>query len=302
MSGQVLKRIAVALGVLLVLWGLSTVFAHRSDSVRGSLRLPTISDSTRDTILIAHGRDTTLLVQVSPSVWTANGHPAAPGSENDLVRAMRDSSPRDIASMSRGSFGLMGVDTNAWTLRVGSAAHSRFTLVVGNQGPDYNTGYVRLAQSDTVYLWRGSLPELVRRAPDSWRDHVIAMVPAESIQTIAVGRGAKVYTLRRVSRGWTVGAAPADSTKVANLLAQLRTLRAQGFGTPAALDSLARQKKRSRRSIVIRGKGPKPLLALTLDSAATGFWTTKAGDPTIFRLDNWQASQITPVGDSLTRH
>lgn len=301
MSGVMLKRIALVLGVLLVLWGLSALFAHRSDSMRGSLRLPVVPDSTRDTIVIAHGRDTTRLVQVSPDVWTANGHPGAPGTEHDLVRAMRDSSPRDVASISRGSFGLMGVDSTAWTLRVGPAGHPRFTLVVGSQGPDYNSGYVRLAQSDTVYLWRGSLPGLVRRAPDSWRDHLIGIVPAESIQTIAVSRGGKSYTLRRVSRGWTVGAARADSAKVATLLAQFRTLQAQGFGAPASLDSLAHQKKRARRTVVISGKGPKPLLSLTLDSAAAGFWTTKAGDPTIFRLDNWQANQITPSGDSLTR-
>jgi hypothetical protein len=289
--------------VLLVLWGLSALLGHRSDRLSGSLALPRLPATTTDTITITHGRDTVRLTQVSAGVWTANGHPATPAAGSDLVRAIADSTPPEVAAVSRSSFSRMGVDSAAWILRVGPAAHPRFTLLVGAQGDQFGTGYVRLAQSDTVYLWRGNLPSLVRRAPDAWRDHHVASIPADSIQAIEVTQHGTHYAVRRKGNGWTVGGAPADSAKIKVLLAQFANLSAQGFGSEHLADSLARSGKRVQRTVTVRGKGATPLLALTLDSAAGSFWGTRAGDPTVYRFENWQIRQLTPAGDSLrARH
>ncbi|HWZ29050.1 MAG TPA: DUF4340 domain-containing protein [Gemmatimonadales bacterium] len=303
MNALQLRRLALVVGALLVLWGLSTLLGHGSDRVTGSLALPRLPTTTTDTFTVAHGADTVRLVQVSAGVWTANGHPATPGSGSDLLRALGDSATPEVAALNRSSFGRMGVDSAAFVLRVGPAAHPRFTLLVGAQAEEYGSGYVRLAQSDTVYLWRGNLPSLVRRPADVWRDHHIVSIPADSIQSIAVTQHGKHYAVRRSALGWTVGGAPADTMKVKVLLAQFANLSAQGFGGDRTGDSLAHAKKRVQRTVTVQGKGATPLLALTLDSAAGSFWGTRTGDPTVYRLDNWQVIQLTPAGDSLrTRH
>ena len=303
MSALHLRRLALIVAALLVLWGLSALLGHRSDQLRGSLVLPSLPATITDTITISHGRDTVALVQGSPRVWTANGHPATPGSGSDLLRAIGDTAPRDVASISASSFGRMCVDSTAWTLRVGPAAHPRFTLLVGTQGDEYGTGYVRLAHSDTVYQWRGALPSLVRRPLDGWRDHHLVSIPADSIQSIEVTQHGKRYAVRREANGWTVGAARADTLKIKVLLAQFANLSVQGFGGPATADSLAHAKHRVQRTVTVRGKSATPLLALTLDSAAGAFWVTRPGDPDVYRLANWQVVQLTPAGDSLvTRH
>lgn len=303
MSATQLRRLALAVGVLLVLWGLSTLLGHRSDRLGGSLGLPRLSSTTTDTVTIVHGTDTVRLVQGPPGVWTVNGHRASPGAGSDLLRALGDSTPPEVAAISRSSFQRMGVDSGAWALRVGPLAHPRFTLLVGNPGEQYGTAYVRLAQSDTVYLWRGDLPSLVRRPPDAWRDHHVVSIPADSIDAIEVSRQGTRYAVRRAGKGWTIGAAPADTNKVKVLLAQFANLSAQGFGGDRTVDSLTRGKKRVQRSVTVRGKGAAPLLALTLDSAGGSFWGTRPGDGTVYRFDNWQVLQLTPVGDSLrARH
>lgn len=303
MSALHLRRLALVVGALLVLWGLSALLSHRSDQVNGSLGLPRLPGTTTDTVTILHGRDTVHLVQVSPGVFTVNGHPATPGAGADLLHAIGDSTPPEVAAVSRSSFGRMGVDSAAWILRVGPAAHPRFTLLVGIQGEQYGSGYVRMAQSDTVYLWRGNLPALVRRTPEAWRDHHITSIPADSIQAVEVTQHGKSYVVRRNGKVWTVGTAPADSAKVKVLLAQFANLSAQGFGGDHTADSLARANKPVRRTVTVRGRGAAPLLALTLDSAAGSFWGTRPGDPTVYRFDNWQIIQLTPAGDSLrARH
>jgi hypothetical protein len=237
-------------------------------------------------------------------VWTANGYPATPGYGSDLLRAIGDTAPREVAAVSASSFGRMGVDSTAWTLHVGPAAHPRLTLLIGTQGEEFNTGYVRLAASDTVYLWRGTLPSLVRRQAEAWRDHRLASIPADSIQSIAVTQHGKGYEVRREGKGWTVGTARADTLKVRVLLAQFANLSVQGFGVAAVADSLAHARKRVQRTVTVRGKGAQPLLTLTLDSAAAGsFWATRSGDHNLYRFDGWQVVQLTPPGDSLiTRH
>lgn len=302
MSSLQLRRLAVAVAVLLALWGVSALFSHRSDRLRGALAVPALPPTLTDTITLTHGHDTVRLAQVAPGVWTANGFPAAPGQGSELLKAIGDTAPRDIASISASSLSRLGLDSAAWTLRVGPLAHPRFALLVGHPGEEYGTAYVRLPTSDTAYVWRGTMPSLVRRKADIWRDHRIASVTPDSIQSVEIGLHGRRFSVERQGKGWVVGGGKADSSKVGILLAQFTSLDAQGFGGPHTADSLRRAGPRGRRTVTVRGKGRTPLLALTLDSAAGSFWATRPGDSVAYRIDNYQVIQLTPAADSLRAH
>ena len=300
MSGLQLRRLAVVVAVLLGLWGLSALLGHRSDQLRGALVVPVLPPTLKDTITIVHGRDTMRLAQVAPSVWTANGFPAAPGKGDELLKAIGDTAPRDIASISKTTLPRMGLDSlTAWTLRIGPANQPRFTLLIGKPGSEYGTAYVRVPGSDTAYLWRGTLPALVQRVTDIWRDHHIASVAPDSIQSLEITLHGKRFSVTRQGKGWTVDGQRADSTRVGVLLAQYRNLEAQGFGTP---DSLRGLPPRGHRVVTIRGRRSAPLLSLALDSTAGGFWATKSGDATVYRLAAYSVLQLTPAADSLRAH
>jgi len=297
MSRVELRRLAIVVVVLLGLWGASALFSHRSDRTRGSLVLPALPATLKDTITILHGRDTVRLAQISPNVWTANGFPAAPGKGTELLQAIGDTTPWDIASINRATLNRMGLDTlTAWRLRVGPAHQPRFTLLIGNPGEEYGTAYVRFPGSDTAYVWRGTLPALVQRVPDIWRDHHIASVAPDSIRSIEITRHGKRFAVARQGKGWTVDGQRADSSKIGILLAQYRNLEAQGFGTR---DSLRGVNPRGHRVITIRGAGPAPLLSLVLDSATGGFWAAKSGDSILYKLPDYSVLQLTPAADSL---
>ena len=302
MSSLHLRRLAIAVVVLLALWGLSALISHRSDKIRGSLVLPVLPPTLKDTIAIIHGRDTVRLAQVAPDVWTANGFPATPGKGTELLKAIGDTAPRDLASISASSFGRMGLDSTAWTLRVGPAAQPRFTLLIGKSGSEYGSAYVRLPKSDTAYLWRGTMPYLVQRTPDVWRDHRIATIAPDSIESIEIGLHGKRFTIERQAKGWTVAGQKADSLKMGVLLAQFRNLDAQGFGGPHTVDSLRRVKPRGQRTLTVHGKRGAALLWLTLDSASGSYWGTRARDSVAYRIENYQVFQLTPAADSLRAH
>lgn len=302
MSSLHLRRLAIVVAALLALWGLSALLSHRSDQVRGSLVLPVLPPTLKDTIAIIHGRDSVRLAQVAPSVWTANGFPASPGKGDELLKAIGDTSPRDVASISASSLGRMGLDSTAWTLRVGPVTQPRFTLLIGKTGPEYGTAYVRMPKSDTAYLWRGTMPYLVQRQVDIWRDHHIASIIPDSIESIDIGLHGRRFSVQRQVKGWTVAGQKADSAKMGILLTQFRNLDAQGFGGPHTVDSLRRTTQRGQRSVTVHGKRAAPLLTLTLDSAAGAFWGIRPGDSVAYRIDNYQVIQITPAADSLRAH
>lgn len=300
MSAKQLRVLVIALAALLALWGASRVFSHGSDVVTGSLSFPGVTSGTADSILITHDTDAVRLDR-SGEHWSVNGHPASLQEVQDFFLALHDSAAPEIAAVSPTSFERMGVDSAAaWHLQVMSGGHPVLRVLVGKSGPVSRTGYVRQAGSDTVFLWSGTLPTMVRRLEDPWRDHRIVAVPADSVHSFDVQRGRQHYSLELADGRWRFtgrGGALADSAKVVGLLKRFETLQASGFANDAQADSSRR--RRPRRSVTLRGAGDVVLARVTFDSTATGYWVQREGRPTVFHMDTWQVNSITPVDSTL---
>lgn len=293
MSARQLRLLVIALVGLLVLWGTSRLLSRGSDVVRGSLAFPGITAGSADSVVITHGADTVRLARAGER-WTMNGYPASLQAVQDLFLALRDSAPPEVAAISPTSFARMGVDsTGGWWVHVSGAGREALRLVIGGGGTEYGTGYLRRPGSDTVFLWRGRLPELVRRPAEQWRDHRIAAVIPDSVRRIAIERGARRYELSAEPHGWRLAQAAADSAKVAAFLGRFRDLEAAGFATPAQADSALHHAP--RRRVTLRGTSGGPLLALTIDSTASGYWVRREGDSTVYRMDSWNADPLTPA-------
>jgi hypothetical protein len=302
MSAKQLRFLLIALAALLVLWGASRLLSRGSDVVAGTLSLPAVTSGNADSVTVVHQADTIRLVRAGQR-WSVNGYRASSKAVEDLFLAFADTSPHEVAALSPSSFERMGVDSaGGWWLQVSGGGRAVLRLVVGKSGTEYQSGYVRRPESDTVFLWRGPMPTLVRRGLDEWRDHQIAAVPADSVHRIDVQRGRRAYSL--VARGghWyfgagTGGGAPADSGKVATLLGRFADLTVTQFATPAQADSSSR--RRPQRTVTLRGTGDSVLVQLSLDSAVTTYFVRRSGDPNVYRMDSWQANGITPIDTTL---
>jgi hypothetical protein len=302
MSGRTLARLAMLLGVLLLLWGGAALGRRRSDtpaSAADGFRLPAPAIATVDTVRIAKPADTVVLAR-RDTTWTVNGHPASRSAVGELFTALADTSGRpDLVAERPASHAGLGVDSTGGTwvrlLRRDSVVGE---FIAGHRSTDLDGGYFRLANQPRVYLVPGALAGLLERGADDWRDRRIAKLPTDSIATIQVQRGARGYKLSKGDKGWTLApAGPLDTAAVNRLREAFGEIDAAGFASPAQADS-ARFDRPERRVTLLRANGT-PLLRLAFDSTAQGFWVRGDSGTTVYRMEAWEVDRLAPADSTL---
>ena len=303
MSARTLGRLAMLLGVLLLLWGGAALTRNRrADAPAGSgggFRLPAPAATAVDTVRITRPSDSVVLAR-RDSAWTVNGHPASRTAVKDFFAALGDSAghPELVAERPASHAGL-GVDSAKGTrvrLIRGDSVVGDF--IAGQRSADMDGGYVRLAGRPEVYLVRGGLGGLLERGPDEWRDHRIATVPVDSVAAIQVQRGARSYKLARDAKGWTLSpGGAADTAAAARLRQAFGEIDAAGFAAPAQADS-ARFDRPERRVAALRADGT-PLIRLAFDSTGGGFWVRADSGGTVYRMDDWAVDRLAPADSTL---
>ncbi len=300
MNPRTLKRLAVALVVLVVAWAGLGLARHVGRDRAGRIALATFDPGVADGALIVHGADTLRFVRHGAG-WEVNGHPANEGFVTGMLHGLGDTAaPSELIAENPSSLRQMGLDSGqAWSVTALLGDRRLAALLVGHRGEAvYGSVYVRRPDASAAYLLTQSqLADVTDRQPDDWRDKTIAQVPPESVWTVAVRRGVRAYTLARGAAGWTLGRAAADSAAVASLLGQYHDLEAAGFATPAQADSA--RGARTSRQVTLAAKGGKPLLTLEMDSTPAGFWARRGGDSVIYRLDTWTVNQLAPADSTL---
>jgi len=298
MSAKQLVRIAVALAVLVVLWGAVEIFSRPSDTTAVRFDLPALSAPDVDTVKILRPADTLTLVRGEADRWTVNGYLAAGQAVSDLFRALKDTSLAELVAENRASHASLGVDSaTGKRLEFIKANRTLATVIVGNRGPGWQGVYVRRPSEDAVYLVRADLGNPVERQLEDWRDKQVAAVEPDSVREVRVQRPKGGYTLRRGDGGWSfAGGAKADSGEVRRMLEQYRTFFGDGFPTKAQEDSL--DFRRPHRRITLVGRSG-PLADLVFDSTASWWYVRRAEGGTVYRLGSWRLSQLVPSDSTL---
>jgi hypothetical protein len=301
MRSDQLRRLGIALVVLLVIWGgVSLLRGLRKDRPVGFV-VSHLKPEEVDTILVSRG-DTTIRLTRSGSSWRVNGYPTAENSVKEILDALADTSATsELVARSASSHARLGVDVvTGKRLVVKSGARELVRYVVGKRGSDWESGYVRRPGSDDVYLLKSRLADLTERRVDDWRDKRLAAVEADSVAELEVTRGRTGYLLERAGKLWKFkDGKETDSAAVAGLLGQFRNLSAAGFATRAQADSA--DFTRPERRVRLLAPGGRPLLALAIDSAGSNYWVRKDADSTVYRLDSWTADQLTPKDSTLRK-
>ncbi|MGE5232341.1 MAG: DUF4340 domain-containing protein [Deltaproteobacteria bacterium] len=299
MTPRNLRLLAVALGVLLLLWGAVAVASRNGRDTEQQLRLPPITPADVDTVTFAGARDTVVLARAGKA-WLVNGHPTDPQAIEELVTALgAASTPGDLVAENASSYAPLGMDSaSARHVRIVAHGKTVLDIITGKPGVVYGTGYLRRVVDPAVYLVRSALPRIAERGVDGWRDKRIAAVPGDSVSKIEIQRGAGRYTLRRRGAGWAlVPGGATDSMAVANFLRALADIRAAGFASPSQADSV-RFSPPTRRLRVL-GRNGAPRLSLVFDSTAAGLWARADSGGTVWRLEGWGVDQLTPADSTL---
>ncbi|HWP39249.1 MAG TPA: DUF4340 domain-containing protein [Gemmatimonadales bacterium] len=297
MTPRQLRQTAVALAVLVFLWGAVEIFSTDSDELTGDFALPSVGPADVDTVRLARPNDTLLLVKQDSMTWTVNGFDASTDAVKQLFDAVSKATVAELAAQSPASHGRMGVDSakgkRLTFVRGGEAVDE---LIVGERGPGWTGAYVRRPGQDDVYLVRGELPTVADKMLEDWRDKRIVSIEPDSVTEVRVERRRGPYTLRRVEHGWQIGTAAADTGEVRRMLDQWRNLQAAGFATKEQEDST--DFRRPDRKVTILGKRG-PLLELALDSAAYWWWGKKSDGKYVYRIESWRMDQLMPADSTL---
>ncbi len=298
MSAKQLWRIAIALGVLLFLWGLVEILGKGSDTTTARFDLPALTVADVDTVKIFRPADTLLLAKGEGDAWTVNGFRASSQAVADLFTALKDTGLAELVAQSPISHAQLGVDSATGKRVVFLKGNQDLlSLVVGGHGPGFEGVYARRPSEANVYLIRANLGNAVERQLEDWRDKQISAVNPDSVREIRVQCGKGSYALRLAEGGWRfTSGAKADSGAVRRMLEQYRNLLAGGFATGPQSDSLSF--KRPTRRVTLVGRSA-PLADLLFDSTATWWWVRKADGGTIYRLESWRLDQLFPADSSL---
>jgi len=300
MSAEFLRKVGIALGVLIVIWlGARLLRGSGRDSSTPFTPIK-LDRNAVDAISITNPSDTVLLVKHG-AAWTVNGYSAAKGSPDDLLAALADTAARgEVVAENATSHAQLGVDSaHAHKVVAKQGDRVLLTYLVGKRGPNYESAYLRLPGQAVVYQVKGRLVEFAEKKVDDWRDKQIVAVEPDSLTAVEVQRGKASYSLAKSGKEWKVNGGAADSAAVASLLNQFRHLEASGFASRAQMDSA--KFSPADRTIRLAGAGGRAVATLAFDSTANGFWVKRDTLSTIYRVDQYTGNQLAPADSTLKK-
>ena len=295
MTSKQLIRLASALGVLIIAWGVLALVRRPANDRGGSLALARVDTAAVDSIVLARGHDTTTVARAANKRWLAAGFAADSGAVQSFLIGLVDTArSTELVAEQRTSHARLGVDADSGeTVAVYAHGKPQLQLVSGKRTPDYSGVYVRTTTGDATYALHGALADPIARPLDDWRDKRIVAVVPESVVTIDVQRSGRSYGLRRAGAKWVfTSGRPADSSAVSTLLGDYRDVRASGFAsrTEAGAIDFGKPQRRAR----LLSKSSRVLADLVFDSTAAGDWVRADSSGAVFKLDSWLWGRLTP--------
>lgn len=300
MSLDQLKKLSIALGVLVVAWlGIEIIRDDPGDGFT-MFEIPDVTESSVDSVLFVRAVDRVRLARNPNGRWTVNGFRADSATVAGMFEDLLDDIKAELVAENSASHGRFTIgEDEARSVEIFQGGEAVVHLLVGKRGRDFQSVYLRWPGDDAVYVARTELGTFVDRPINDWRDKRIATVAADSVGQVEVTNARGTYLLARADSGqWSLDGESADSAAVVRLLNQFGSINASGFPSEAQMDSV--DLSNPDRRLVLRNRSNQLLWELAFDStAASGYWVRRNGDSTIFRLDRFRVDQLVPADSTL---
>jgi hypothetical protein len=290
MSDRTLKALVGALVVAVAAWLVTNLLSGGGGAIGASGAVVEVFDGVTpesvESIRLAGASGQVALSRVE-SGWSADGFDADSATVQRFLSSLATVEVGDLVATNPANHERMGVSADsAITLEMDAAGRSR-SVLVGKQGPRFETAYVRVPEEDEVYLLEGDLRVHVRRPLDDWRDKNVVRVDTSLVARIEVERNGEAYTVVRGSE--------AEQGRVRNILAELRAVLAAGFLTEG--DSLYALPQ-GASNIAYSGDG-SVLAEVTLGAGDGERWARTPGDSVVYRISSFRAGRLVPTLDEV---
>ncbi len=223
--------------VLLILGAVAIVLQGpaRRDRVREkALVFPDLDTKEVWSIRIRRPEGELLLSRREASGWVVGEaqHPADSEAVGNLLQGLVDLRETAVASTNPERQSLFKVDDEqGLTVRLASDEDRALAeFVVGSQGQDFFSGYLRLPGEDRVLLVSSNLKGVFGRSLEGWRDKEIVRVGRDEVTAVTIETDGVTLNLDRSAGGeWQVNGREADQKEVGDYLDRVASIRAVGF-------------------------------------------------------------------------
>ncbi len=298
MSEQTLKRILGALGILVVMWLISTLLAGRGgggatpDGGVAAL-LERLDEATVSAVRIVRPEQTVSL-QRSGDAWTVNGNVGDSSALTRLWNALVEAEVGGVVANNPGNHERMGLSADsALTVDFTLADGGMASLLVGKVGPIFPSGYVRLPDQDAVVVVSGDFRATLNQSVTDWRDKTILRVDTAAVIRLVLETDDGTHVVERSDTTWSVDGGPANASTIRSVLEELANFVAVGFVEDEEIFQ-----ENPRRATVLGAQGDT-LGAVVITGEAGTRHARTPGNDVVFEVASFRADRITPDIENL---
>ena len=293
MSTRRLKILLGVLGALVLAWVVARLVTGGGGVPSQPLALASESNVKLDSVVVATKTDTVRL-RAGAEGWTVNGAQAMPEAGESLSKALQEARIGQLVSRNPDNFERLGVadgEGHAVTFFGGGKPETKLILGESAGGPD--GAYVRRADEKAVYLLHGTLPNLLRRDVEDWRNKDIVSAARDDVGRIEFQYASDTFAVARDSTAWKLepGDAKARADEVNRVLGQLTSLRALGFAADSVADTLSWTD--AAGTVRLLGPDGASLAEVTfLKRADNGYYVRRSDKPTVYTVSQYTGDGV----------
>lgn len=292
MSRKTLKRIFGALGILVVMWLVSTLLSGRGGDGTPdggvAVLLERLDEATVSAVRIGHP-DQTVSLQRNGNAWTINGNVVDSLAMTRFWNALAEAEVGGVVANNPRNHERMGLSADSaltvdFTLVDGGMA----SLLLGKVGPIAPSGYVRLPDQDAVVVVSGDLRSTLNRSVTDWRDKTILRVDTAAVVRVVLETDEGTHVVERNDSTWSVDGGPANAGTMRSVLDELANFVGVGFVEDREVFQVNR-----RRVIALGAERDTLGVVVITGESGTRHVRTPQTD-VVFEVASFRAARIAP--------
>ena len=292
MSEQTLKRILGALGILVVMWLISTLLSGRGGAPTPdggvAALLERLDETTVSAVRIVRPEQTVSLER-SGDAWTVNGNVADSSAVTRFWNALVEAEVGGVVANNPRNHERMGLSADsAWTVDFTLADGGMASVLVGKAGPILPSGYARLPDQDAVVVVSGDFRATLNQSVTDWRDKTILRVDTAAVVRVVLETDEGTHVVERSDSTWSIDGGPANASTMRSVLDELANFVALGF-----VEDREVFQENARRVIALGAEQDTLGAVVITGEAGTRHARTPEND-VVFEVASFRADRITP--------
>jgi hypothetical protein len=194
-------------------------------------KLPAIDSSAVDKIELK-SPDKQIVLEKMGSQWMLTSpihYPASQSEVEQLIRQLKSLKLESLISENPEKQSLYKVDSTGTAVTVFENKRPKQSFILGKEGGDYLSVYLRKANSKEVYLATGLFSYTVNKAVREWRDKTIYKTVQQSISQVVFRYGDTTLTLQQQNNVWLVDNDTTEQGQVEPFLSAISNLQGDDF-------------------------------------------------------------------------